>query len=154
MLTLIDNNKVAESNKYSFLDVTKGVIYTSFDYSVALTANYIAFQNPDYSNKWFFAFIDDVVYKGDKNTEIHFTVDAWSTWFDYWTAKTCFVSREHTNDDTIGKNTIPENIDVGNAICESELVTIDLSDIYVVIATNYIPTGQATEPAPRNNYSR
>ena len=38
----------------------KNTVDIEVAYGTALTANYIAFQNPDYSNKWFFAFIDDV----------------------------------------------------------------------------------------------
>lgn len=144
MLALCNEHKIAESNNFSFIRENRNLVSTSFDYGTVLQGNYLAFQNPDYSNKWFFAFIDDVIYKGNNNTEIKFTVDSWSTWFDNWTVKSCFVSREHVSDDTIGKNTIPENIDVGNAISDGELVTIDLSDLYVVIATNYVPTGTAT----------
>lgn len=108
---------VAQADNYSFLRPT-GSIMAGFTYSQCLQANYIAFQNPDYSNKWFFAWIDDVIYKGDKNTEITFTVDSWSTWFDYWTKKPCYIIRHHVNNDTIGLHTVPENLDVGEVICE------------------------------------
>lgn len=110
---------VAQADNYSFLRNT-GTIMAGFTYAQCLQANYIAFQNPDYSNKWFFAWIDDVIYKGDKNTEITFTVDAWSTWFDKWNKKVCFINRQHVNDDTIGLHTIPENLDVGEVIEEQE----------------------------------
>lgn len=114
MLSLINNssNKIAESNTFSFIKHDKS-IYVDFTYSQCLEATYIAFQNPDYSNKWFFAFVDDIEYKGNRNTEIFFTVDAWTTWFNNLTVKQCFVERHHVNDDTIGKNTIPENLDTG-----------------------------------------
>ena len=110
---------VAQSENYSFLRNT-GTIMAGFTYAQCLQANYIAFQNPDYSNKWFFAWIDDVIYKGDKNTEITFTVDAWSTWFDKWNKKVCFINRQHVNNDAIGLHTIPENLDVGEVIEEQE----------------------------------
>jgi hypothetical protein len=110
---------VAQAENYSFLRNT-GTIMAGFTYAQCLQANYIAFQNPDYSNKWFFAWIDDVIYKGDKNTEITFTIDAWSTWFDKWNKKVCFINRQHVNNDTIGLHTIPENLDVGEVIEEQE----------------------------------
>ena len=110
---------VAQAENYSFLRNT-GTIMAGFTYAQCLQANYIAFQNPDYSNKWFFAWIDDVIYKGDKNTEITFTVDAWSTWFDKWNKKVCFITRQHVNNDTIGLHTIPENLDVGEVTEEQE----------------------------------
>lgn len=141
MLTLLQssNHLVNSANNYSFLRPT-GTIMAGFSYSECLQANYIAFQNPDYSNKWFFAWIDDVIYKGDRNTEIRFTIDAWSTWFDKWTAKPCFIVREHVNDDTIGKNTIPENLDVGEVRENDSIEFDDLgSQFYVAIETSYLP---------------
>ncbi|MFR0823609.1 MAG: hypothetical protein ACLSHH_08450 [Clostridia bacterium] len=118
MLELCQANLVAQADNYSFLRPT-GSIMAGFTYAQCLQANYIAFQNPDYSNKWFFAWIDDVIYKGDKNTEITFTIDAWSTWFDKWKKKTCFINRQHVNDDRIGLHTIAENLDIGEVIEES-----------------------------------
>jgi hypothetical protein len=139
MLELCQNNLVAQADNYSFLRPT-GSIMAGFTYAQCLQANYIAFQNPDYSNKWFFAWIDDVIYKGDKNTEITFTVDAWSTWFDKWQKKTCFINRQHVNDDTIGLHTIPENLDVGEVVQESITEDIAYGNDYgywIAVASNW-----------------
>lgn len=154
MLELCQANLVAQADNYSFLRPT-GSIMAGFTYSQCLQANYIAFQNPDYSNKWFFAWIDDVIYKGDKNTEITFTVDAWSTWFDKWQKKTCFINRQHTNNDTIGLHTIPENLDVGEVIQES--ITEDLAygnDVgyWIAVASNWtIKDGSSGAEALESN---
>ena len=94
MVELCEANKIAEKLGYSYIR-HQNVIQTDFTISQCLQANYIAFQNPDYSNKWFFAFIDDVKYIGDKNTEISYTIDSWSTFFKDITLKTCMVVREH-----------------------------------------------------------
>lgn len=139
MLELCQANLVAQADNYSFLRPT-GSIMAGFTYAQCLQANYIAFQNPDYSNKWFFAWIDDVIYKGNKNTEITFTVDAWSTWFDKWKKKVCFINRQHVNDDTIGLHTIPENLDVGEVVQES--ITEDLAYVndfgyWIAVASNW-----------------
>ena len=139
MLELCQANLVAQADNYSFLRPT-GSIMAGFTYAQCLQANYIAFQNPDYSNKWFFAWIDDVIYKGDKNTEITFTIDAWSTWFDKWNKKVCFINRQHVNDDTIGLHTIPENLDVGEVMQES--ITEDLAygndfGYWIAVASNW-----------------
>ena len=113
MLELCRKNAIAIQDDYSFIRQNNNNIYYNFTYDQCLQANYIAFQNKDYSNKWFFAFIEDIVYKGDNNTEIIYKIDSWSTWFDYWQKKPCYINRQHVNDDTIGKHTIPENLDVG-----------------------------------------
>lgn len=154
MLTLCRSNahKVASQDDYSFIRNT-GSIKTSFSYSQALQANYIAFQNKDYSNKWFFAFIDDVIYKGENNTEIRYTVDAWSTWYDKWTKKNCFINRQHVLNDTIGSNLVDENLNIGDVIQENETKDnkYNNSTYYVGIMSGYTPTdGQASGG---NNYS-
>lgn len=143
MLELCQANLVAQADNYSFLRPT-GSIMAGFTYAQCLQANYIAFQNPDYSNKWFFAWIDDVIYKGDRNTEITFTVDAWSTWFDKWQKKVCFINRQHVNNDTIGLHTIPENLDVGEVVQEDfdEMtfqVESDEPNFYFAINSTYNP---------------
>lgn len=143
MLNLCLANKVVEANNYSFIRTNKS-INVAFSYNQCLQANYIAFQNPDYSNKWFFAWIDDVIYKGNNNTEITYTIDSWSTWFDYWQKKVCFINRQHVNDDTIGINTIPENLDVGEVVQEDfdEMTFQSESDepnFYFAINSTYNP---------------
>lgn len=114
MLSLLRSNNhfINEANDYQFIQFNK-TIRVNFSYNQCLQANYIAFQNPKYSNKWFFAFIDSIAFKSDFTTEISFTIDEWSTWFSFWTPKTCYTLREHVNDDTIGKHTYPEDIETG-----------------------------------------
>lgn len=59
MLELCSQNVVAQANDYSFIR-ERGSIKVNFNYNTCLSSNYIAFENPDYSGKWFFAFIDKV----------------------------------------------------------------------------------------------
>ncbi len=129
MLELCEQNKIAEANNYSFIRHT-GTIMVAFKYEQCLQANYIAFQNPNYSNKWFFAWIEDVIYKGNNNTEIIFKVDSWSTWFDYWKKQKCFISRQHVNDDTVGLHTVPENLDVGEMVLGNYNIYNGLAEQY------------------------
>ena len=155
MLELCRSNThlVASKDNYSFIRNTGG-IKTSFAYNQCLQANYIAFQNKDYSNKWFFAFIDEVIYRGENNTEIRYTVDAWSTWYDKWTKKNCFIIRQHVLNDTIGNNLIDENLNVGDVIQEQETTDSSYSNefgYWVGIMSGYTPTdGQSSGG---NNYS-
>ena len=143
MLALCQSSEhlIASQDHYSFIR-NKGTISTDFTYSQCLQANYIAFQNSDYSNKWFFAFIDDVIYNGESNTELKYTVDVWSTWFDKWTPKSCYVVREHVNDDTIGANTIDESINTGEMISEDETKDSSFNDFALIIESDYNPETQ------------
>lgn len=119
ILALCQSHAIASRNNYSFIR-PQNVIYTDFTYAQTLQANYIAFQNPDYDNKWFFAWIDDVEYVSDSNVKISYTIDAWSTWYDYLTVKQCYVLREMVIDDEVGANTIEEGIDTGEFICNKK----------------------------------
>ena len=129
MLELCKQNAVAHRSNFSFLR-PQNSIFADFSYEEALQSNYIAFQNPDYSNKWFFAFIDQVIYKGEKNVEITYIIDSWSTWFDYWQKQPCFISRQHVNNDTIGLHTVPENLDIGEVIEIGEESQLSLGNNY------------------------
>lgn len=146
MINLCESQEhlVASANDYSFIR-NRGTISTAFKYDDVLKSNYIAFQNKDYSNKWFFAWIDEVNFIGENNTEIKYTVDAWSTWYSYWNPKACYVLREHVNDDTVGLNTIPEDLNVGQIVADWEQTINDIgaeSTFWFVIACNYNPSDQ------------
>lgn len=136
MLSLCRTNKIGGDSNYSFIR-SESRLVTSIPYGTALQGNYIAFQNPDYSNKWFFAFVDDVKYVNDNSTEIFYTIDQFSTWFRNLTLNDCLVVREHTNDDSIGANTIPENIDIGDVVAESETIDTSFNSYYIIIESDY-----------------
>lgn len=88
--------------------------------------NYIAWKNTGYSNKWFYAFITDVTYLADNTCLISFDYDIFQTWFYDTTVKPSYVEREHADDDTIGANSVPENVIMGDPV-------------NVASSNNYIP---------------
>ena len=75
--------------------------------------NYVMWQNTAYSNKWFYAFIKEMNYVSDGFTDVIFEVDPLQTYMFDITVKPSFVEREHTNDDTVGNNTLEENVALG-----------------------------------------
>jgi len=115
MLNLVQNNAISTFLNCSYIRDNNS-IELGLSYSDCLKANYLAFQNPDYSNKWFFAFIDKVEYISNGASRILFTVDVWSTWYDYWSTRACYVLRQHDNIDYPGRNTVPENLEHGEYI--------------------------------------
>lgn len=144
MLQLLrsQNHFVGEKSDYSFISENgKGgnVIATNFTYQECKNANYIAFQNPTYYNKWIFAFIDEVTYENNGCTKITFTVDNWATWFDNLTFKSCFVVREHVNSDNIGEHTVPEGLETGEYIINSHGSDSQNTNLTCVCATTVSP---------------
>ena len=81
-----------------------------------LEYNYVMYQNTNYSNKWFYAFIEDMTYYSDNTTYIKIATDCFQTWQFDLNIKRSYVIREHTNNDTVGTNTIPENLEKGDMI--------------------------------------
>lgn len=139
MVSLVTSKAVASSSNCSFLRQGENVIEIEVPYGTALQANYIAFQNPDYSNKWFFGFIDEVEYVSNKNSRIHFTIDELSTWFDYWNARPCFVVREHVNDDTVGAHTLDEGVSLGEFVFNGQATNfgqVDATDGYICMGVS------------------
>ena len=151
MLTLLESSShlVASKTNCSFVRPHTNQLIIEVPYGTALTCNYLAFQNPDYSNKWFFAFIDEVIYVGETTTQINFTIDEHSTWFDYWDAKACLVLRETVADDSIGLHTYPENIETGPYICNSyeELGGFSVANSKIIVGTTWLPSNTPNLPS-------
>lgn len=96
--------------------------------------NYIMFQNANFTNKWFYAFITKIDYINPNNCEVFFELDVLQTWqFDY-TIKPSLVVREHVNNDTVGSNLTTENIDIGNYITREAEKTPYFNTYQCVIA--------------------
>lgn len=100
--------------------------------------NYVMYQNENYTNKWFYAFITDMQYISNNMTAITIKTDVYQTWFNDLTYKPCFVEREHVNDDTIGKHTLPESLETGDYIsCKLQPTFYDTPETCFVVATTY-----------------
>ncbi len=146
MLSLVNGNthKVTSVSTCSFLR-NQNAIEVQIPYGTALQANYMAFQNPSYSNKWFFAFIDEVEYRSNSNTIIRYTVDDHATWFDNWSLTKSFVIREHANTDVAGDNLIPENFELGEYVINGARLPLNSillrNHVWYCMISSYSPAG-------------
>ena len=87
-------------------------------------------------------------YVNENCTRITFETDCYQTWMFQIEYKQSFVEREHVNDDGIGKNTIPENLETGEFIINSSYVDShlnDTSDIHYYLATTLDLEGVGTD---------
>lgn len=78
--------------------------------------NYVMYKNNNYLNKWFYAYILRMEYENDNCTRVYIKTDVFQTWQFDLTFPKSFVEREHVNDDTVGKHTIPEGLETGDYI--------------------------------------
>lgn len=101
--------------------------------------NYVMYQNPDYSTKWYYAYITDLRYINDNMTEVTIKTDVFQTWqFDFIYMKS-FVEREMVNNDTAGLHTIPEGLETGEYKINSSEYFDDLDEcLYMVQTTEWV----------------
>ena len=108
-----------------------------------MSYNYCMYQNENFSNKWFFAFITNMEFVNNNVTNISIETDVWQTYQFDITFKNSFVEREHVNNDTIGLHTLPEGLETGEYICNSHVIddAMDniLDDMTYVISTSKDP---------------
>ena len=81
-----------------------------------LQYNYVMYRNTSYSDKWFYAYITGMEYVNDNMTAISIKTDVWQTYQFELTYKPVLIDREHANTDTIGSNTIPEGLELGEFV--------------------------------------
>ena len=94
-----------------------GVIRINAHIDDIINYNYVMYQNSNYSDEWYFAFITNMEYANDNVTFVTIKTDVWQTWQHHLSFRKCFVEREHVNDDTIGLHTVPEGLETGDYIC-------------------------------------
>lgn len=103
-----------------------GMLRVPRKYDDVYTYNYVMYRNTNYSNKWFYAFLEKPEYINDGMTAFQLKTDVFQTYQFDLTYKQTFVEREHVNDDTAGKHTVPEGLELG----EYEIVDLRRSPIF------------------------
>lgn len=121
--------------------------------------NYLFYRNTGFTNRIFYCFITNMEYVSEESTRITFETDVFQTWYFDLEYKQCFVEREHVDDDTIGKHTVPEGLETGeyviNDIRQIPLYeTASPSDDWVIcfVATNLPVDNPITFPWFSNPY--
>lgn len=84
---------------------------------IAAGCNYVMYQNTSYSNRWFYAFVDEMEYINDGCTNVKIRTDCIQTWMFDITVNPSFVEREHATSDNAGEHTIEEGLELGEYIC-------------------------------------
>lgn len=112
--------------------VNKGIARVRLKAEDVYDCNYMMFQNTNFGNKWFYAFITSVEYVNNATCEIRFEIDVMQTWYFDYTLKECFVEREHSVTDIVGDNLASEPVDLGSIIC-TDVDNTELFNSYVAV---------------------
>lgn len=95
--------------------------------------NYLMFQNTNFGQKWFYAFITEIRYVNPSVCEVGFELDVMQTWYFDYTLKACHVLREHVNSDDVGEHVLPEPVSLGDYVLEQGQKDGGLTDLRAVI---------------------
>lgn len=98
--------------------------------------NYVFYQNTNYTNKWFYAFVTKLEYISDNRTDLHIETDVLQTWQFDLTYKPSFVEREHVTVDTPGLHTIEEGIEFGEYVYQGSGQLAGLHHLCILVTMN------------------
>lgn len=120
------SSKEEQFNYFSSLDHYRVEKYTyqrkddtcniEIPFDEALKYDYVMYRNTSYGDKWFYAYVADCRYTSDYVTTFAFKTDVFQTWQFDFVYHQCFIEREHVQDDTFGRHTIPEGLEYGEYI--------------------------------------
>ena len=144
MVTLCDNAKIYRGSDYSLIG-NENTINVELSYATAMYANYVAFKNPNFGNKWIFGWVTNVKLISPKVSELTWEIDVWSTWYSSFNVGKAFIEREHVSDDTFGKHTLPEGLETGEYTIKSETDASELKDVCPVVAATVAPNASSGE---------
>lgn len=112
------------------------------------TYNYCMYKNANYSDRWFYCFIEDVVYINENVTELVITTDVIQTWWFDVNFGDCMLERVHEGVDYPGSNLIPEPEFGFDTIAENREYDrlFDNEEMDVIVLSANAPTWNTDAP--------
>lgn len=113
-------------------------------YDDLIQYNYCMYQNDKWSDKWFYAFIKEIIFDNIGMSYITLETDVWQTWMFDITFKRSFIEREHVNSDNYGEHTIPEGLETGEYITAFGFDSTAIGESHIVMGTTISPIDGST----------
>lgn len=142
-LNYFEGKVVRTFSSYSYLRKT-WPIQVDGDPEEARTWSYLYFRNDD-TGKYYFYFITNIEYKNNGMIELTLELDVVQTYLFDFELLDCFVERQHVTDDTVGKHTQEESLDVGEYKVQSTGNTTALDDKCILILASTTVNGNTAE---------
>lgn len=113
--TYFNSKIITTFDNYTYIK-KDSVIKVGVNIDDIIGCNYLFYRNVGFTNKIYYCFITNKEYINENVTALTIETDVFQTYqfdmeFDY-----SFVEREHVDDDTIGKHTLPEGLEIGDYI--------------------------------------
>lgn len=109
-----------------------------------INCNYMFYRNVGFSDKIYYCFITDMQYVNENCTLITFETDVFQTYQFDIEYKECFTEREHVNDDSIGINTVPENVELGEYVVNEHIKDNYNNDTTIITGATVGPSDLET----------
>ena len=131
----LPNLRDVGNDDYTYIRANSS-IQVDIPYDDIIGYNYLFYTNTGFTNKTYYCFITGMKYLNENATEIYIETDVLQTWMFDIQYHPCYVEREHVNDDTIGKHTVPEGLDTGDYIINAvDYITYDINaDIVITVS--------------------
>lgn len=107
---IIDANSYQRVNS-GVIKISTGINDNNID--ALYNANYMAFKNTSFENKWFYCFVDRTEYLNNNTVTMWYHLDVIQTYMFDWRLNQCLIEREHTVTDRFGEHTLPEGLETG-----------------------------------------
>lgn len=153
------SGKVARTfNEFTYQRKERNYIAVPINAELLYNCNYLMFQNSNYANKWFYAYITDIQYVNPSTAWVFYQIDPFQTWLNEIQFKQSFVEREHTTRYVNGVpiiNTIEEGLNYGNEykiVSDTHYTNYGDTVFILVTAKDYLhklPSG-LVRPFPAN----
>lgn len=112
--------------------------------------SYLFFRNGT-SSKVYYYFINNIEYINDATVELTLEIDVLQTYMFDYSLLPSFIERQHVTDDTIGRHTMDEGLDLGDFIVNNMGEFTGLNAMCILILTS-INLGGTTAETVTNAY--
>ena len=131
------NSKIITSfDNYTYMK-KDSVIKVGVNIDDIIGCNYLFYRNSGFTNRIYYCFITNKEYINENVTALTIETDVFQTYQFDIEYKTCFVEREHVNNDTMGLNTVPEGLETGDYIsCRLQPESNTIEYCYVVATSD------------------
>jgi hypothetical protein len=93
-------------------------VTVSAPYDTLYNVNYMSFENTQYENRYFYAFVTEIEWISSESTRVYFQIDVLQSWMQQMDFQQSYVVREHTQEynanGTPVINTLDEGLDYGS----------------------------------------
>lgn len=108
--------------------------------------NYVMYQNSNFTNKWFYAFIVRMEWLSNNSTRIYLATDVIQTWFFDITYYQSYIDRCHSDTDVVGDNIVPEDFTGAGRGGYDQAGSQDLTPNWVTVFATTQPDGTPLPP--------